>query len=140
MAQRGPILAIAGLILGGLLAVMVLRPTGDLTIPQQSVTTGKALVGGPFTLIDQSGRSVTDKDFRGKYMLIFFGFTHCPDICPSGLQVMSAALEKLGDKAKDVVPIFITLNPDRDTPQKLAEYLKSFDFALSRLDRKQARH
>jgi protein SCO1/2 len=69
---------------------------------------------------------VTDKDFRGRYMLVFFGYTSCPDICPAGLQVMSAALEKLGHRADDVVPIMITLDPDHDTPQKLASYVKSF--------------
>ncbi|MCB1484192.1 MAG: SCO family protein [Hyphomicrobiaceae bacterium] len=126
MTSRGPLLAIAGLIIGGLAAVLLLAPSST-TLPQGSVETGKALVGGPFTLTDQTGKRVTDKDFRGKYMLVFFGFTHCPDICPSALQVISAALGKLGDKAKDVVPIFITLDPQRDTPQKLGEYLSSFD-------------
>ena len=56
-------------------------------------TSGKALIGGPFTLVDQTGKTVTDQDFRGRYMLVFFGFTHCPDICPAELQVMSAALD-----------------------------------------------
>ena len=62
------------------------------------------------------GKTVTDADFRGRYMLIFFGFTHCPDICPAELQVIAQALEKLGDKGKTVVPVFITLDPERDTP------------------------
>jgi protein SCO1/2 len=128
MPKRGPLLALTGLMLGGLAAAfLVLGPPWGNTPHQVSVETGKALVGGPFTLIDQTGKRVTDKDFHGKYMLVFFGFTHCPDICPAGLQVMSAALAKLGDKAKDVVPVFITLDPERDTPEKLAEYLNSFD-------------
>ena len=59
-------------------------------------------------------------------MLVFFGYTNCPDICPAGLQVMSAALDKLGHRADDIVPIFITLDPEQDTPQKLAAYVKSF--------------
>ena len=60
------------------------------------IGSGEALVGGPFTLTNQDGKRVTDQDFRGKYMLIFFGFTYCPDVCPSELQVMSAALDELG--------------------------------------------
>ncbi len=105
---------------------MLSGPTGVPSAPK-AVQTGKALIGGPFTLTDQNGKRVTEKDFLGKYMLVFFGFTHCPDICPSGLQVMAAALDQLGDKAKDVVPVFITLDPDRDTPEKIGEYIKSFD-------------
>ena len=72
------------------------------------------------------GKTVTDADFRGRYMLVFFGFTHCPDICPAELQVIAQALDKLGDKGKKVVPVFITLDPERDTPQAMAEYVKSF--------------
>jgi len=89
-------------------------------------TTGTALIGGPFTLVDQNGKTVTDRDFRGKYMLIFFGFTHCPDICPAELQVMSAALDALGSKADEVVPIFVTLDPERDTPEAVGAYVKNF--------------
>ena len=89
-------------------------------------TSGKALIGGPFTLVDQTGKTVTDQDFRGRYMLVFFGFTHCPDICPAELQVMSAALDALGPKADSVVPIFITLDPERDTQAAMAAYVKNF--------------
>jgi cytochrome oxidase Cu insertion factor (SCO1/SenC/PrrC family) len=88
---------------------------------------GKALVGGAFTLTDNSGKRVTDQDYRGKYALVFFGFTSCPDICPAGLQLMSGALEKLGPKAQRITPIFISVDPDRDTPEKLAAYVKNFD-------------
>ena len=89
-------------------------------------TTGKALVGGPFTLVGEEGKTVTDRDFRGKHMLVFFGFTHCPDICPAELQVMATSLDELGDKAKDVVLIFITLDPERDTPEVVTSYVKNF--------------
>jgi protein SCO1 len=88
--------------------------------------TGKALVGGPFSLIDHTGKRVTDQDFRGRHMLVFFGYTFCPDICPSGLQVISAALDKLGPAADGLTPLFITIDPERDTPEKLAAYVKSF--------------
>ncbi len=87
---------------------------------------GKALVGGPFSLIDDTGKRVTDQDYRGRYMLVFFGFTSCPDICPAGLQLISAALENLGAKADRVTPIFISVDPERDTPAKIAAYVKNF--------------
>jgi cytochrome oxidase Cu insertion factor (SCO1/SenC/PrrC family) len=87
---------------------------------------GQALVGGPFSLTDHNGRRVTEKDFLGKPMLVFFGFTFCPDICPSGLQVIAAAIDKLGPKAERIVPLFITIDPERDTPEQLKSYLASF--------------
>jgi protein SCO1/2 len=70
---------------------------------------------------------VTDQTYRGKYMLIYFGFTFCPDVCPTELQVISGALEQLGDKAAKVQPIFVSVDPDRDTPEVLAKYVKQFD-------------
>lgn len=117
-------LVAAGLVAGGLIAYATVSGPGFT--PPAPVVTGKPAVGGAFALTDHTGKRVTDKDFLGKYMLVFFGFTNCPDICPSGLQVMSAALDKAGSKAADVVPIFITLDAKRDTPEKLAQYLKSF--------------
>ena len=81
---------------------------------------GQALVGGPFTLTDHTGKRVTDKDFRGKFMLVFFGFTICPDVCPTALQVMAAALDKLGPKAERIVPMFITSIPSATRPAQLA--------------------
>ena len=92
--------------------------------------TGEALVGGPFTLVDQTGKSITDKDFRGKYMLIFFGYTYCPDVCPTELQVMMAALDTLGPRAAEVQPIFITIDPDRDTSEVMQSYVENFGPSL----------
>lgn len=125
--MRGRLLTIivAGFLVGALggAAALVLSRSA----PQQAVTTsGKALVGGPFKLVDQHGKTITNEDFRGRYMLVFFGFTHCPDICPAELQVISAALEELGPKADKVVPIFITLDPERDTPEAMGDYVKNF--------------
>ena len=108
--------------LAGAAILLVTTPHGG----QPVESSGTALVGGPFELVGTDGKTVTERDFRGRYMLIFFGFTHCPDICPAELQVIAQALEKLGDKGKKVVPIFITLDPERDTPQAMAEYVKSF--------------
>jgi cytochrome oxidase Cu insertion factor (SCO1/SenC/PrrC family) len=88
--------------------------------------TGTALVGGPFTLTDQTGKKVTQKDFLGHYMLVFFGYTYCPDVCPTELQVMSAALDSLGSKADKIQPIFITIDPQRDTPEVMKQYVANF--------------
>ena len=125
MNSRLLAVSVAGFLIGavGGAAVLVLSQGGQGPAVQ---TSGKALIGGPFTLVDQTGKTVTDQDFRGRYMLVFFGFTHCPDICPAELQVMSASLDALGPKADGVVPIFITLDPERDTQAAMAAYVKNF--------------
>jgi len=92
----------------------------------RSVITGQADVGGPFRLTDQNGKSVSDTDFRGRYMLIYFGYSFCPDVCPTTLSVMAQALDKLGGESRRVTPIFITIDPERDTPQVLGDYMKAF--------------
>ncbi|MFN3745089.1 MAG: SCO family protein [Hyphomicrobiaceae bacterium] len=125
MNLRLAIVALAATLVGVVVALAVLpgpREQVSRTLP----STGRALVGGPFTLVDHTGKTVTEKDFRGRYLLIYFGFTHCPDVCPSALQVVAAALDKLGAKADQVVPIFITVDPERDTPEQLASYVPSF--------------
>lgn len=117
-------LALASFAIGGLAAYLV------TVVPRPAVpgaaSVGKALVGGPFSLVDHKGNRVTDKDFRGRYMLVLFGFTYCPDVCPSGLQVMAAALDKLGRKGEQVTPMFVSVDPERDTPAQLAQYVASF--------------
>jgi protein SCO1/2 len=125
MRTRLIIVIVAGLLIGAIVGAAVLALTENGS-GRAVETSGKALIGGPFTLIDQHGKTVTDQDFRGRYMLVFFGFTHCPDICPAELQVMSQSLEALGPEAADVVPIFITLDPERDTPAVMAAYVKNF--------------
>ncbi len=84
-------------------------------------------LGGSFALTDQNGTRRTDTDFRGKYMLVFFGYTYCPDVCPTTLAVEAEALDKLGSRANAIAPIFITVDPKRDTPVKLKAYLSAFD-------------
>lgn len=123
---------IGGLLLGAVAAIAVFPEARDRLFPQQGAqqSAGKALIGGPFTLTDSSGKKVTDQDFRGRYMLVFFGFTACPDICPAGLQLISAALDKIGAKANNVTPIFISVDPARDTPEKIAAYVKNFNDRL----------
>jgi cytochrome oxidase Cu insertion factor (SCO1/SenC/PrrC family) len=116
---------------GALGAVLVLKPAG--TGLGSMISSGRALVGGPFTLTDHTGRRVTERDFLGRHLLIFFGFTHCPDVCPTGLQTIAAALDKLGPKADRITPVFVTVDPERDTPEAMGAYIKSFHPRLTGL-------
>ena len=84
-------------------------------------------IGGPFRLTDQNGKTVTDADLKGKWSLVYFGYTHCPDACPTALNDISIALEDLGTKRDAVRPVFITVDPERDTPEALKAYVTSFD-------------
>lgn len=92
----------------------------------RTVITGQMDVGGPYDLIDQDGKPRTIADFRGKYQLIYFGYTFCPDVCPTTLALMAAALDKMGSAQDRIVPIFITIDPDRDKPEVLKKYLAAF--------------
>ena len=92
------------------------------------VATGQPLVGGPFTLTNQDGQEVTEKILEGKWTLVFFGFTYCPDYCPTTLGVLNAVQERMGDKAEDLQIVFISIDPERDTPQMLKDYLSSDGF------------
>ena len=116
-----------GFVVGGLIALAVLPEARGRLFPAATMkTVGQALVGGPFTLTDHTGKRVTDQDFRGRFMVVFFGFTFCPDVCPTALQVMAAALDKIGPKAEQITPVLITVDPERDTPEQMAMYVKSF--------------
>jgi protein SCO1/2 len=83
-------------------------------------------IGGPFTLVDENGRTITDQDFRGKWLLVYFGYTYCPDVCPTSLARNGEAVELLGDKGEQVVPMLISVDPERDTPEKLKDYVHAF--------------
>ncbi len=100
-------------------AFVMLRP--------EATSVGTATVGGPFTLVNQDGRTVTEKDFSGATHLVFFGFTHCPDVCPTTLQQISDVMAALGPKAKAMKVAFVTVDPERDDPASLKTYLSSFD-------------
>ena len=121
----------AGLVLC-LCVVLLLVQRPSLPAPQGSA------VGGSFRLIDQDGRTVTDQDMKGKPFLVFFGFTHCPDVCPTALFDMSEVFRKLGPDADRATALFITVDPERDTPQALKTYLSSFDPHLRALTGDQA--
>ena len=88
---------------------------------------GVAAVGGPFALVDHHGRSVTERDFAGKPFLVFFGFTRCPDVCPTTLFQISEVLAATGPRGKGLRALFVTVDPERDTPESLKSYLSSFD-------------
>ncbi len=119
--------ALAGLI--GMFAFLMLNPpqgADGAASPAAVRASGEAQVGGPFTLVNQDGETVTDADFRGRPMLIYFGFTYCPDVCPFSLQIMDAALAQLdAEKASEFQPVLITVDPERDTPEALREYVSS---------------
>ncbi len=88
---------------------------------------GTALVGGPFTMLNQKGETVTEKSFEGHYTLYFFGFTFCEDVCPAEMQVVSAALKELGPDAAKIIPVFVSVDPERDTPKVIGDYVANFD-------------
>jgi protein SCO1/2 len=110
-------------IAAGVLLALALRET-----PRGAAGTALAsAIGGPFQLIDQNGKPFGDADLKGKWHLIFFGYTHCPDACPTALNEMSLALDRLGIKRDEVGVVFITVDPERDTPDVLKSYVQSFD-------------
>ncbi len=84
------------------------------------------VIGGAFELVDQNGKPFTEKNLKGKYSLIYFGYTYCPDVCPTELQTMTQALEMLGPLAKKIRPVMISVDPERDKPEVLKEYLTNF--------------
>jgi protein SCO1/2 len=112
---------LAGLVLVAAIALLVGGRGVELGVQQI------AKVGGPFRLTDHEGRTVTDQDLKGHPFLVFFGFTHCPDVCPTTLFEISEILRKLGPGGEKARALFITVDPERDTPQSLKDYLSSFD-------------
>jgi len=108
-------------------ALIVMRLGSAPVVVSKTITTGTASIGGPFSLIGTNGEAITDQTFRGKWLLIFFGYTFCPDACPTTLNNMSVALEKLGSDADKLQPLFVTVDPHRDTLEVMTDYLKSFD-------------
>ena len=93
----------------------------------EASATGRALIGGPFALVDHTGTARTEKDLLGKFAVVNFGFTNCPDVCPTTLQTMTDALEMLGPAAQRIRPVFVSVDPDRDTPERLKTYREAFD-------------
>jgi protein SCO1 len=112
---------VAGLVLSlGVILVVWGRGTGTGAVQA-------AAIGGPFRLIDQDGQPFSDRDLKGKTFLVFFGFTHCPDVCPTTLFEISEVMRKLGPEADRTAALFISVDPERDTPEAMKDYLSSFD-------------
>jgi len=125
-----PTLRMLSAVLAIVLAVAELTPTpiyaAGVSKEDQAKLERYGKYGGPFTLIDKNGKTVSDTDFIGKYMFIFFGYTSCPDVCPTAMQTVSDSLDLMGDAGKDIQPIFITIDPERDTPKALADFTSNF--------------
>jgi len=121
--QRRLIVPIVCLVLG----VLMLGATAFFTLRDRSVSVPVTTsVGGPFALIDHNGKAITHRDLEGRPTLIFFGFTHCPDVCPTTLMEISKVFELLGPQAK-VAALFMSVDPERDTPALLKDYVSNFD-------------
>ena len=110
------------LLTGGALILRAYTPSP----PSLATTVGEADVRSEFSLIDQTGTAVTEADFAGRWQLVFFGFTNCPDICPTTLAYMASVLDLLGPRPEQVAPLFITVDPARDTVPVMAEYVSNF--------------
>jgi cytochrome oxidase Cu insertion factor (SCO1/SenC/PrrC family) len=129
--RRPPRFAVIAIVFAALLVVAagVLLALAVRETPRGGAA-GTALasaIGGPFRLIDQNGKTVSDADLKGKWQLVFFGYTHCPDTCPTALNEISLALDQLGVKRDEVEIVFITVDPERDTPAVMKAYVQSFD-------------
>lgn len=120
-------------LVGALAAVILLKKHHKEVESQVAAATSAPAIGGDFTLTNQYDQPVTLATNKGKYQLVFFGFTHCPDICPVTLTAITEAFNKMGDKAASFVPVLITVDPERDTPSVMAEYAKAFHPSLQAL-------
>jgi len=121
------IIAFAALLLAVAVVVLAYTPWGQsLWQGRVAKEMGAAAIGGPFKLTDQNGKPRSDADFRGAYTLVFFGYTNCPDVCPTTLQTLTDAMTDLGPKAEKVTPVFITVDPERDTAKALKDYAANF--------------
>ncbi|SFP84297.1 SCO family protein [Tranquillimonas alkanivorans] len=104
------------------------------TEPEPKITyQGEADIRSEFSLVDHTGRAVTEEDYADRWQLVFFGFTYCPDICPTTLAYMGTVLDLLGEKADRVAPLFVTVDPERDTPEVLSDYVAAFHPRLTGL-------
>jgi protein SCO1/2 len=120
------------LILVSVLALVILSGIGFNSVLMMNrahtrVVSSPVTIGGPFILTAVDGTTVTDQTYRGKWLLVYFGYTFCPDTCPTALNEITGAIERLGPDATKVQPLFITVDPERDTPEVMRDYLDSFD-------------
>lgn len=122
----GACIAIAAAL--AIITVVVVNGRSSTSNGAETTSTGQPLVGGDFKLVNQNGQPVDQTMLNGKWSLVFFGFTYCPDYCPTTLAELGAVQQRLGDKAKDLQIVFISVDPERDTPQALKDYLSSDGF------------
>ncbi len=119
-----------GIVLGSLALVLAIAAIGfglGGKGGKKPANDSGSLIGGPFELTDHTGKKVTDRDYRGKFMLVYFGFTYCPDVCPTELQHIAGALDIIGEKRRrHLVPLFVTIDPERDTRELMATYVDNF--------------
>ena len=127
MAGAGIALLVVGFLLGGGVAVAAEQPSAARMM--DDLMYGRGTVGGPFTLADATGRRRSSSEFRGKLMIVYFGYTYCPDVCPTDLMAITQALDALGPAAEGVQPVFITIDPERDA-KVLADYVSSFHHSM----------
>ena len=132
MTRNGIIALVAGVAIAVVVGIWFSNLVVS-SVENRGQQAGQARVGGPFTLVNEKGETVTEADFRGKFMLIYFGFTFCPDVCPTELQVMASAIEALGARGENIAPVFITIDPERDTPDVMARYVALFHPRLTGL-------
>jgi protein SCO1 len=123
--RRSRLMLVAAFASGLVLCLGVIAWLGGMSFPSKALQ--PVAIGGPFHLTDQNGKAVTDEDLKGKPFLVFFGFTHCPDVCPTTLFDVSEVLRSLGPDADRTAALFITVDPERDTAASLKDYLGSFD-------------
>ena len=126
LSRRVGLLAVVAVFGALLFAAVELQRRSSLAPSARPGTTAMPAIGGPFSLVDQTGRPTTDKDFQGRFMLIYFGYTYCPDVCPTVLTEMAQAVDMLGPLGEKVTPVFITIDPERDRPEHLKEYIGYF--------------
>lgn len=118
-------MTVLALAVAAVLALVLLRPAGTST---QGAASGTAALGGPFRMVDQDGRAVDQSVLRGKWNAVFFGYVSCPDVCPATLQTLAAAQDRLGKRGGDLRTVFVTVDPQRDTPAQMKVYLAQPDF------------
>ena len=125
MSRTRILLVAACVVLAGAAAVLAWRSTLAPARGGAVGSSGVAAVGGPFNLVDQDGKPQTEAMLKGKWTAVFFGFTYCPDVCPTTLQALAQAQDRLGPKAKDLQVLFVSVDPARDSPAQLKAYLSS---------------
>ena len=138
LTHMGPLLAVIAIVISvGLMfaarSYKTAHPPAGQQAPKaakKSTASSMVQIGGPFALVDHNGQTVTEKTYAGKHLLIFFGYTFCPDVCPTALTTISNTLDIIGDAGDKLVPLFITVDPRRDTPEHLKEYVGYFHPSL----------